>query len=152
MKYHHRFRVNAPLAVVISFHRLAASMGAITPPPIRVEIHHAPLELSSGDEMDFSLHLGPYQIRWLALIENMTEAGFTDRQLSGPFLAWNHQHSFNSIQANVTEVDDLVTAEIKWSFKECLLGWIMWLSMPILFAYRGWKTRSLLKRQFDAAK
>ena len=146
MKYHHRFRVNAPLAEVISFHRLAASMGAITPPPIRVEVHQAPSELSSGDEMDFSLHLGPFHIRWLALIENMTEAGFSDRQLHGPFLAWNHRHSFNSIEASVTEVDDLVIAEVKRSLGEGLLGWIMWLGMPFLFAYRGWKTRSLLER------
>jgi ligand-binding SRPBCC domain-containing protein len=152
MKYHHRFQVNAPLSEVISFHRLAASMGAITPPPIRVEIHQAPQELSSGDEMYFSLHLGPFQIRWLALIENMTEAGFTDRQLRGPFLTWNHQHSFNSIEASVTEVDDLVTAEVKRSLGEGLLGWIMWLGMPFLFAYRGWITRSLLERQLDAAR
>ena len=146
MRFHHRFRVNAPLAEVNSFHRRATSMGAITPPSIRVEVHRAPVELSSGDEMDFSLHLGPFQIRWLALIENMTEAGFSDRQLHGPFLAWNHRHSFKQIEASVTEVDDLVTAEVKRSLGERLFGWIMWLGMPILFAYRGWKTRSLLER------
>jgi hypothetical protein len=53
MKFHHRFRLNVPLTEVVSFHRLAASMGAITPPPIRVEVHQALAELSSGDEMDF---------------------------------------------------------------------------------------------------
>ena len=72
MKFHHRFRVNAHLAEVICFHRQASSLDAITPPPIRVEVHQAPSELSTGDEMDFSLHLGPIQIRWLALIEDMT--------------------------------------------------------------------------------
>jgi ligand-binding SRPBCC domain-containing protein len=150
MKYHHRFRVNAPLAEVISFHRQATNMGAITPPPIRVKIHQAPAELSSSDEMDFSLHLGPFQIRWLALIENMTEAGFTDRQLQGTFLTWNHRHSFNPIEASVTEVDDQVTAEVKRSLGEGFLGWVLWLGMPFLFAYRGWKTRSLLEGRLDA--
>jgi ligand-binding SRPBCC domain-containing protein len=90
--------------------------------------------------------LGPFQIRWLALVEDETEAGLNDRQIQGPFLVWNYRHSFYSIEANVTEVDDLVTAEVKQSLGEGLLGWIMWLGMPILFAYRGWKTRSLVER------
>jgi ligand-binding SRPBCC domain-containing protein len=146
MKFHHRYRVNAPRAEVISFHRLAASLAAITPPPIRIEVHQAPAELSSGDELDFSLNLGPFHLRWLALIENLSESGFTDRQLQGPFLAWNHRHSFTSFDENVTEVDDLVTARVKRSLGGILLGWVMWLGMPYLFAYRGWKTRSLLER------
>lgn len=146
MKYHHRFRVNAPLAAVSSFHRQAESMAVITPPPIRVQVHQAPFELSSGDEMDFSLHMGPFRIHWIALIEDMTEAGFTDTQLHGPFLSWNHRHSFISLGVGVTEVDDLVIADVMLTLKGRLLGWIIWLGMPFLFAYRGWKTRALLER------
>lgn len=149
MKFHHRFRVHAPLADVWSFHRLSASMGAITPPPIRVEVHQAPFELSSGDEMDFSLHFGPIQIHWIALIDNMTENGFSDTQVSGPFLLWNHRHSFTPIGTGVTQVDDLVTAELQPSLKGRILGGIIWLGVPLLFAYRGWKTRTLLERSQD---
>lgn len=151
MKFHHRFRVRASLADVSSFHRLSASMGAITPPPIRVEVHKAPFELSSGDEMDFSLHLGPFQIHWIALIDDMTETGFSDTQVSGPFLRWTHRHSFIPIRAGVTEVDDLVTAEIQPSPKGRILGGIMWLGLPFLFAYRSRKTRTLLERSQDEA-
>ena len=146
MKFHHRFRVNASLSEVASFHRLATSMSAITPPPMRVEVHQAPSELSDGDEMDFSLNFGLFRLRWLARIEDMSEAGFTDRQLHGPFQEWSHRHSFNQIEANVTEVDDQVLAQVKRPLVGRLLGWSMWLGMPFLFAYRGWKTRSLLER------
>ena len=146
MKYHHSFRVNAPLSEVASFHRLAASMSAITPPPIRVKVHKATSELANGDEMNFSLCIGPFQIHWLARIEDVSDFGFTDMQLRGPFQEWNHRHSFKPIEANITEVNDQVIAQVKSSVGGFLLGWSMWLGMPFLFAYRGWKTRSLLER------
>ena len=41
MRYEHRFRVKAPLAAVADFHSRAASMPAITPPPIIVRMHRA---------------------------------------------------------------------------------------------------------------
>ena len=41
MNYYHRFRVRASLARVAEFHSHAASMPAITPPPIIVQVHHA---------------------------------------------------------------------------------------------------------------
>ncbi len=39
MRYEHRFRVRAPLAAVADFHSQAASMPAITPPPMIVRVH-----------------------------------------------------------------------------------------------------------------
>ena len=146
MKYHHRFRVKAPLSQVASFHHLAASMSAITPPPIRVKVHKAPAELFNGDEMDFSLCIGPFSLRWLARIEDVTEAGFTDRQLHGPFQEWSHTHSFNQVDANVTEVIDQISAQLKRSIGGCLVGLGMWLGIPLLFVYRGWKTRAMLEK------
>jgi ligand-binding SRPBCC domain-containing protein len=121
-------------------------MGAITPPPIQVEVHRAPSELSDGDEMDFSLHLGPFRIHWLALIENASQAGFTDRQLLGPFQKWSHNHSFIQIKEDVTEVNDQVIAQVKKALGGRLFGWAMWLGIPFLFSYRGWKTRVLLEK------
>lgn len=146
MKYHHRFQVKAPLSEVAAFHRLPDSMGAITPPPIRVESHRAPSELSDGAEMEFTLHFGPVHLPWLARMENVTDSGFTDRQVHGPFEEWSHQHIFNQVGADVTEVIDQVTAQVKRSMGGYIVGWTMWLGMPFLFAYRGWKTRSLLER------
>ena len=146
MKYEHRFRVEAPLSEVASFHRLAGSMSAITPPPLRVQILNAPAKLSDGDEMDFSLQFGPFRLRWIARIEEVSAAGFTDRQLRGPFQEWNHRHSFHQVDVNITEVSDQISAQLKKSFTGRLLGWGLWLGLPFLFAYRGWKTRALLEK------
>jgi len=145
MKYHHRFQVRAPLARVSAFHSQASSMPAITPPPLSVHLHHAPKVLEEGNEMDFSLGVGPISIRWVALIEQVSPNGFTDRQLHGPFAEWVHRHSFNALDEWTTEVDD----EIKLSPRShpwwWLVGMGMWVGLPILFAYRASKTRRMLE-------
>lgn len=145
MKYEHRFRVRAPLAAVADFHRMAASMPAITPPPMIVRVHRAPAQLGSGDEMDFTLWAGPVPLHWLARIEDASPAGFTDRQLRGPFAAWAHRHSFVRVTDEITEVVDQVEATLKKHPFWGLAGAAMWAGMPLLFAFRGWKTRRLLE-------
>ncbi len=147
MKYQHRFRVRAPLARVAEFHSRASSMAAITPPPLIARIHHAPQTLGSGDEMAFTLWAGPLPLRWVARIEDASQVGFTDRQVSGPFAAWQHRHSFVHISETETDVVDEVTAELKRHPFRGLIGGLMWLGMPLLFAYRGWRTRGLLERR-----
>lgn len=88
MKYRHSFRVHAPLSAVASFHAQSASLSAITPPPIIMQIHQAQLVLKEGDVMDFTLWLGPLPMRWVARIEDVNPTRFADRQLRGPFRQW----------------------------------------------------------------
>lgn len=145
MKYLHHFQVRAPLARVRDFHSQAASMPAITPPPLSVRLHHAPDELREGDEMDFSLGVGPVSIRWLARIEGVSPNGFTDRQVHGPFAEWAHRHSFNSVDSQTTEVVDEITLRPKHQPWNWLLGMGIWAGLPLLFAYRASKTRSILQ-------
>jgi ligand-binding SRPBCC domain-containing protein len=145
MNYHHSFRVKAPLAEVANFHTHSASMAAITPPPVIVQIHQAPPHLQTGAEMDFTLWLGPVPLHWLARIENVSPHGFVDRQLRGPFQHWAHHHRFVVVDAATTEVVDEIEATLKKHPWWGLMGLGMWISLPLLFAYRGWQTRRLLK-------
>jgi ligand-binding SRPBCC domain-containing protein len=144
MLYRHSFEVRAPQAAVAAFHQNPQSMGAITPPPIIVQMHSAPPRLTEGAQMDFTLWLGPLPIRWRAQIEQVTPISFVDRQLAGPFGSWRHLHTYVAIDAEKTLVLDNVQVELsrRWFWKLAGLG--MWLSLPLLFAYRGWKTRRLL--------
>lgn len=150
MHYHHRFVVNASLERVAEFHRQSASMGAITPPPVVVQVHSAPEQLRDGDEMDFTMWLGPLPIRWLAKIETVAGEGFIDRQLRGPFSKWEHRHTFEQIDESTTAVVDDIAAELSrhWVWK--VIGWGMWLNLPILFAFRGWQTKRLLENGHTA--
>lgn len=122
-------------------------MGAITPPPVLVRLHRAPQQLGEGDEMDFTLWLGPLPIRWVARIEQTTPISFVDRQLAGPFKQWRHLHTYIAAEHGKTLVVDQVEAELSdhWWWK--LVGLGMWLNLPLMFAYRGWKTRRLLARR-----
>ena len=150
MHYHHEFVVRAPLAAVAAFHSRSASMGAITPPPIMVRIHHAPPLLGSGDQMAFTLWMGPLPIRWLAQIEEVTPTGFVDRQLRGPFAHWVHRHTFVALDESHTRVVDDIEAELSDHWFWRLVGLNMWAGMPLLFGWRAWRTRRLLEG--DAAR
>jgi ligand-binding SRPBCC domain-containing protein len=144
MKYRHSFRVKSALIKVREFHSRSSSMGAITPLPVIVRVHRAPLTLKEGDQMDFTLWLGPLPIHWQACIEEAVD-GFVDRQIRGPFHRWVHRHRFIPIGGRETEVKDEVEVELSHHPVKALVGLGMWVSLPILFAYRGWKTRRILE-------
>jgi ligand-binding SRPBCC domain-containing protein len=144
MKYRHTFRVAAPLPDVVEFHTQATSLKAITPPLMPMQLHHAPERMGEGDEMAFTMWLGPLPVRWEARVEDVSADGFLDRQVSGPFAAWAHRHSFVAIDEGWTEVVDEVTAQFQRHPLWGLVGLGMWLGLPLLFAFRGWKTRRLL--------
>jgi ligand-binding SRPBCC domain-containing protein len=144
VKYCHRFEVDASLTAVAEFHAQSASMGVITPPPVVVRVHSAPALLDEGDEMDFTMWLGPLALRWLARIEDVGPTGFTDRQLRGPFQEWVHRHTFVPVDEDTTAVLDQIELKLRRHLVWGSVGLGMWLSLPLLFAYRGWKTRRLI--------
>jgi ligand-binding SRPBCC domain-containing protein len=121
-------------------------MAAITPPPILVRVHRAPEIQREGDEMDFTLWMGPLPIRWVARIESVSPTGFTDHQRRGPFKQWTHRHSFVAIDGHLTDVLDEVTVQLRAHPLWGLVGLGMWLGLPGLFAYRAWKTKRILER------
>jgi ligand-binding SRPBCC domain-containing protein len=144
-KYNHRFRVNAPLTKVAEFHRQPASMAAITPPPVRVKFHQIPPILANGSEMDFTLWLGVLPIRWEARIEHLSETGFSDRQIKGPFAAWVHEHEFVQVEDAITEINDRIYLQLKPHLFWWWVGLSFYLGLPLLFKYRAWKTRRILE-------
>ena len=145
MKYQRRFQVRAPLTAVADFHRQADSMAAITPPLIPMRMQHTPPLLDDGDVMAFTLWLGPIPVRWCACIGQVSPTGFSDQQLEGPYRHWVHRHTFVPLDENTTEVVDEIQASLRRHPLWGAVGLAMWLGLPVLFAYRGWKTRRLLE-------
>ncbi len=145
MKYRKSFEVQAPLAEVADFHTSASSLKAITPPLIPMQLHHAPEQMVSGDEMAFTMWMGPLPVRWEARVEDASPAGFLDRQLRGPFASWIHRHRFLELDEGSTEVVDEVEARLKPHLLWGPAGLAMWVGLPLLFAYRARKTRRLLE-------
>jgi ligand-binding SRPBCC domain-containing protein len=127
-------------------------MAAITPPPVRVQVRRAPQEIVEGEQMDFSLVVGPFKIPWLAVFENVTPHRFTDRQLQGPFQVWKHTHTFVALNEGRTQVLDEIELKLKWHPWWSLVGVVMAVSLPLLFAYRARKTRQLIQNRLAAAR
>jgi ligand-binding SRPBCC domain-containing protein len=98
------------------------------------------------------------------------EEGFQDRQVEGPFAEWTHRHRFQAAEkvggtsgstsekvggtsgkVGGTPVGTWVIDEIDARlppFRRHPLRWFvalqMWFGLPLLFAYRRWRTRQLL--------
>ncbi len=144
MKFEHRFRVRAAPPEVARFHASAGSLRAITPLPMRV--HHAPDPLGEGDEIAFTMWMGPLPLRWHGRIENVSIEGFDDVQLGGPFRAWRHRHNFVPLAEGATEVYDVVEADLRPHLLWGPVGLAMWLGLPVLFAFRGFRTRQQLEK------
>ncbi len=85
------------MQAVAEFHSYPDAMAAITPPPIFVQVHQAPPRVAEGQQMDFTMWLGPLPLRWQARFEDVTAAGFVDRMVQGPLAAWSHRHSFVAV-------------------------------------------------------
>lgn len=97
--------------------------------------------------MEFTLWLLVLPLHWVARIQQVSEYGFTDVQVSGPFERWQHRHDFHPMDGYNTEIHDTVEASLSHRPIKWLIGLSMWVSLPLLFAYRGWKTRRLLESQ-----
>ena len=144
MAFTHEFTVAAPRKRVVSFHRKRQSLAAITPPPMIVRIQDGPEILSSCDELRFTLWLGPFPIRWHAVIECVSNSGFADRQIEGPFAHWVHRHTFLDSGKGITTVRDEIEYVYRRDLVWSLVGRLFVLGLPPLFAYRAWRTRRLL--------
>jgi ligand-binding SRPBCC domain-containing protein len=146
MHYRHTFQVDEPQAVVREFHRHPSALVGITPPPVFIRLDNAPDPLQDGDEMAFTTWIGPLPIRWRSRIESVDATGFTDRQVSGPFREWVHRHEFLPLGDSLTLVRDDIEFSLRPHPVWGMVGLSMAAGLPVLFAYRTWKTRRLLGR------
>lgn len=139
MKYRHSFAVDAPLAAVADFHSDPGALRELVPPPLAVRFNKVE-PLAEGSIADFTLGVGPVGVRWVAVHSRVAEHGFVDTQQVGPFGHWQHHHLFHAIDEDTTAVIDEIEADYG-----NLISRFMWLTLPLLFAYRAWKTKAALK-------
>ena len=144
--YKHNFLVKAPLQKVSDFHRDPYMLKKLTPPPLKVTLNK--LEpVAEGSIVDFSLSFGPFAVNWISEHKNVDfPYSFKDVQRQGPFLQWEHTHSFKPFGENSTEVIDSLKAITTKSGIDRIISNFMWLNLPILFAYRAQLTKKSLER------
>lgn len=146
LRFMHRFQLNASIKAVSDFHRNTEVLKKLTPLPILVQFRKAEL-VSEGSRVDFTLWFGPFPVPWSAKHYDFDPPrGFKDIQLKGPFSFWDHRHTFVQIDDQTTEVVDDITAQLGRHPYYGLVSKFMWLTLPILFSFRAWQTKRLIKK------
>lgn len=145
--FDYQFTLDAPHPEVVAFHHSTSVLRRLSPPPIFVQLHHVE-PLAEGSISEFTMWFGPVPLRWKALHRNVSAAGFTDVQLSGPLAAWEHKHSFERISAGQTRVNEHIDYRHRSGWRG-LLSRIVFNGpgLHMLFAYRRLITTRALKRR-----
>ena len=147
MRYVRETRINAPPELVFRFHESPDALKRLIPPWERVEVVESAGSLRPGSKVVLRGRLGPFSMRWVAVhTEYDPPHLFVDRQESGPFAAWCHQHHFLDDGEGGTILRD----EIEYVPPLGLLG--RWLGGRIIrrrlermFEYRHETTRRLIE-------
>jgi ligand-binding SRPBCC domain-containing protein len=109
MRMHRDALVHAPLAEAFAFFANAANLERLTPPWLGFSILSAtPVLMRAGLEIQYRIRLYGVPIRWVSVID-VWEPGvrFVDRQVSGPYVWWRHEHRFEPA-GDATRVIDKV--------------------------------------------
>ncbi len=144
--FEYSFRVQAPLAAVSAFHHDPRALKRLTPPPVFVQLQ-AVEPLGEGSVSRCTLWFGPLPVRWVAVHQDVSENGFTDRQERGLMKRWEHTHRFTAEGSNVTRIDEHVEYEHGRNWRGVLSRLLfapptLW----ILFTYRRYITRRAVQR------
>jgi ligand-binding SRPBCC domain-containing protein len=115
--------VRRPLHEVFAFFSEAQNLERITPPWLRFGLRTpVPIDMSTGTRIEYRLRLHGIPLRWVSVIESWEEErGFIDRQVSGPFRLWRHQHEFSEVEGG-TSVQDRVDYALPFGRLGRLLG------------------------------
>jgi uncharacterized protein (TIGR01777 family) len=93
---------------VFAYHARPGAFRRLAPPWQRLEVREESGDVTAG-RVVFDIWLGPVKRRWVAETGSaMPGRQFVDRQVDGPFAAWEHVHRFVPIEDEKSELLDHV--------------------------------------------
>lgn len=109
-----------PIEEVFEFFSRPENLQVITPPWLDFRMVATPQTLQAGSLIRYRLRWHALPIRWTTEISEWNPPhGFVDREVSGPYALWNHEHSFSAYEGGTT-MRDRVTYALPFG----ILGWI----------------------------
>ena len=87
----------------------AFQLEQITPPWLNFKIQTpAPIDIREGFLIDYSIRVRGIPIRWRTEISEWNPSfSFVDRQLRGPYLLWEHLHTFEQLPEGTLARDEV---------------------------------------------
>jgi ligand-binding SRPBCC domain-containing protein len=101
--------VRAPLEATFAFFSDASNLERLTPGWVQFSIvTPLPLVMRAGLEIDYRIRLYGVRLAWTSRID-VWEPGhrFVDRQISGPYLWWRHEHRFETAGGTTRVIDEV---------------------------------------------
>jgi ligand-binding SRPBCC domain-containing protein len=99
--------VPTPIEAAFAFFSNAANLERLTPPWLRFQIlTPLPIAMHAGAIIDYRISLYGLPVPWRTRIDAW-EPGvrFVDRQLSGPYRWWHHEHRFEAVAGGTRVID-----------------------------------------------
>lgn len=132
-----------PLAEVFAFFSRPENLQEITPPWLNFRMEEAPSSLMPGSLIQYRLRLHGIPIRWKTEITEWAPPHlFVDRQLSGPYALWNHEHSFEEKDGG-TMMRDRVTYALPFGVLGRIAHPLVRRDVEAIFAFRAESMRRL---------
>jgi len=99
---------------VFPFFEDAANLERLTPPNLAFAIlTPAPIAMAEGTVIDYRIRLSGVPLRWRTRIDVYEPpARFVDRQVTGPYRLWRHEHVFLETAAGHTVMIDRVDYQV----------------------------------------
>jgi len=133
-----------PIDAVFSFFSRPENLQAITPAWLDFRMVETPEALERGALIRYRLRWHWMPVRWTTEITVWNPPHrFADRQISGPYALWNHEHSFFA-RAGGTFMRDFVTyAPPLGPVGEAARTWLVQRDVETIFDFRAEAMRSL---------
>jgi ligand-binding SRPBCC domain-containing protein len=98
-----------PIDEIFAFFSRPENLQEITPDWLDFHIIEAPKDLAAGSLIRYRLRWHFFPLRWTTEITEWDPPHrFVDRQLSGPYTLWNHEHLFAPNERGGTTMRDRV--------------------------------------------
>ena len=146
-KYIKQTTIQASPDVVFRFHESPDALTQLIPPWENMKLAESDGSLRPGSRVVLRGSLGIIPIQWVARhTEYDPPRLFADRQESGPFAYWYHQHRFLDNGEGGTVLSDEVEYAVPLGvIGQWLGGRLIRRKLEAMFAYRHEKTRSLIE-------
>lgn len=144
----HASRMPVDAKSLAEWHFRRGALQRLLPPFQQVRIVSEHGAMAEGSRAELAVRIGPAWIRWRAVHEQVEPGrGFRDRQLSGPFASWVHDHRFLPAGERESLLEDRIEYALRGgAIGRLLAGRMVERDLARVFAFRHRRTREDLRR------